>query len=107
MVVCCSHCADVLHDCHSQRLGCMKGGFKELKSHVWFDGFDWEVMTARIACSLGCRAAHYAAIVCCWEQALVAMRIPPPLIPKFSSPMDISLFEEITDSSLGRIVPYA
>ena len=91
-----------------QRLGCMKGGFREVRAHPWFIGFDWDVRPLScFALSSGlCAGMRRMLCGCPIPQALMAMKLPPPIIPKFTSPTDLSLFDELSEASIGKIVPF-
>eukprot|EP00959_Pyramimonas_sp_CCMP1952_P120723 2523940-Pyramimonas_sp.AAC.1 len=32
----------------AKRLGCMRGGMNDVKSHAWFKGFDWGALEMRV-----------------------------------------------------------
>eukprot|EP00976_Prorocentrum_cordatum_P052208 1053692-Prorocentrum_minimum.AAC.1 len=53
----------------AQRLGCMRGGLTDVKSHAWFRGFDWKALEGR------------------------AMK--PPWIPPLSSVEDVSNIDPV------------
>jgi hypothetical protein len=63
-----------------QRLGCLKNGVREIKEHLWFTEINWE--------------------------ALLAKRIPPPIVPELSSTTDVSQFDLIDNCGHAKIVPY-
>lgn len=52
----------------SARLGSGPTGAQEIKSHEWFQSFDWD--------------------------ALLTKQLEPPFIPNISSPVDVSNFDE-------------
>lgn len=65
----------------SKRLGCMKSGAEDIKSHVWFKGVDW---------------------------AMVKMKkIQPPWVPELNSTTDFQYFDEYPDSGSPILTPSA
>jgi len=62
----------------TKRLGCLKGGAKQIKKHAWFKNFDWD--------------------------ALVSKRVQPPIIPKIKGNLDLSNFDSYPEDD--QIEPY-
>ena len=56
----------------NQRIGGSDRGAMEIKSHKWFEGFDWD--------------------------ALRAKTIPPPFVPVLKSDIDVSYFDPVRKS---------
>ncbi|XP_028042100.1 cAMP-dependent protein kinase catalytic subunit 1-like [Bombyx mandarina] len=64
----------------SKRIGSLKGGIYEIKSHTWFNGLDWQAI---------------------FHQKLIA-----PFVPICSSPGDTSNFPEIPQPKLRKVSKY-
>jgi cGMP-dependent protein kinase len=70
----------LLHPKATKRLGVLKGGATLIKEHPWFRGFDWD--------------------------ALYNRKLKAPIIPKISSPEDMSNFDEYPDEEEEEFPPY-
>ena len=64
----------------AKRLGSLKGGVSDIKTHAWFDGFDWS--------------------------ALIERRLTAPIIPKIRSETDLSNFDDYSKTAAPQIQPY-
>jgi len=62
----------LLNPDRTRRLGCLRDGAKDIKSHRWFSRVSWDGVQSR--------------------------SIPPPFIPKVSTENDTTNFEEYSDS---------
>lgn len=51
----------------TERLGCLKDGAQDVRSHRWFKGFDWDKLKAK--------------------------KMPPPFVPKLSNNIDTKYFD--------------
>ena len=58
----------------------MKNGVRDIKEHLWFAEINWE--------------------------ALLAKRIPPPIVPELASTTDVSQFDVIENCGHAKIIPY-
>ena len=64
----------------TRRLGALKGGVTEIKSHAWFEGFDWE--------------------------RLIKQKMPAPILPKIKNDFDLSNFDDYSKQAAPQIQPY-
>eukprot|EP00468_Gymnochlora_sp_CCMP2014_P003604 CAMPEP_0167753154 /NCGR_PEP_ID=MMETSP0110_2-20121227/7548_1 /TAXON_ID=629695 /ORGANISM="Gymnochlora sp., Strain CCMP2014" /LENGTH=761 /DNA_ID=CAMNT_0007638873 /DNA_START=3 /DNA_END=2288 /DNA_ORIENTATION=+ len=70
----------LLHPKPHKRLGAVKGGARVIKVHDWFHGFDFD--------------------------ALVNMKMKPPIVPKIKHERDLTNFDDYGDEDSGPIPVY-
>jgi serine/threonine protein kinase len=71
-------CRHLLQKEPSMRLGCLKGGTRDVKDHGWFQGVDWHAMLAK--------------------------KVQAPWLPTVTNPLDTSNFDHYGE--MDPIIPY-
>ena len=72
--------AGLLQSKPTRRLGALKGGVSEIKTHPWFEGFDWE--------------------------RLIKQKMTAPIVPKIKNDYDLSNFDDYSKQAAPQIQPY-